>query len=85
MVEEDRSKNLLIFGLAEQDEENIEQTVSELFLELGEKARVQAVDRLGVMRAEGASKDCRPVKVTLASATSVNQILTRTGRLKESG
>ena len=82
IVEEDRSKNLLVFGLTEEGG-NIEQVVSELFLELGEKPRVQAVNRLGGKRAEEASSDPRPVKVTLASATSVSQILTRTGRLKQ--
>ena len=83
MVEEDRSKNLLVFGLAEKDGENVEQVVSDLFLELGDKPRVQAVNRLGGTGAEKARTDCRPVKVTLASATSVSQILTRTGRLKQ--
>ena len=82
IVEDDRSKNLLVFGLTEGG--NIEQAVSELFLELGKKPRVQAVNRLGGKRAEEASSDPRPVKVTLASATSVSQILTRTGRLKQS-
>ena len=79
MVEEDRGKNLLVFGLTEEEEENIEEAVSNIFLELGEKPRVQAVNRLGGTGAEGT----RPVKVTLGSATSVNQILSRTGRLKQ--
>ncbi len=85
IVEEDRSKNLIIFGLAEKEGGCIDQDVSELFLELGEKPRVQAVNRLGVRRKESveAGSNCRPVKVTLASATSVSQILTRTGRLKQ--
>ncbi len=83
MVEEDRSRNLLVFGLAEQQEENVEQRVSEIFLELGEKPRVMAANRLGGMNSDKRSKDCRPVKVTLASATSAHQILTSTGRLKK--
>jgi hypothetical protein len=77
MVEEDRNKNLLVFGLA--DEENVEQAVSELFLELGEKPRVQAVNRIGGK----CSTPARPVIVTLASATSVNEILSKTSRLKK--
>ena len=47
IVEEDRSKNLLVFGLTEKEGGNIEQAVSDLFLELGEKPRIQAVNRLG--------------------------------------
>ena len=85
IVEEDRSKNLLIFGLAEVEGENIEHALSGLFEELGEKPQVQAVNRLGVQR-KGAVDDrssCRPVKVTLASTTSVSQILTKTGKLKK--
>ena len=81
---EDRSKNLLVFGLAENEKENLDQAVSELFSELEEKPRVQAVNRLGGKGAGEIRSDCcRPVKVTLASATSVSQILTKTGRLKQ--
>ena len=40
MVEEDRSRNLLIFGLAEQQTENVEESVSELFIELGDNRNV---------------------------------------------
>ncbi len=83
MVEEDRSRNLLVFGFAEQQKENVEQSVSELFLQLGEKPRIMAANRLGGTNSDKRSKDCTPVKVTLASATSVNQILTRKGRLKQ--
>ncbi len=77
MVEEDRNKNLMVFGLAE--EEKVEDAVSEIFLELGEKPRVQALNRIG----KKCSTRARPVKVTLTSATSVNQILTKTARLKQ--
>ena len=84
IVEEDRSKNLLIFGLEETEGESIEHVVSEIFLELGDKPRVQAVNRLGVRgKGDAELSSCRPVKVTLASATSVSQILTKTGRLKQ--
>ena len=84
IMEEDRSKNLLVFGLKEEDGESIEQVVDGLFVELGEKPRVQALNRLGgrEKRSEGRPSS-RPVKVTLASATSVSQILTKTGRLKQ--
>ena len=76
---------MLVFGLQEKEGESIEQVVNELFLELGEKPRVQAVNRLGV-RGKGGEEgrsNCRPVKVTLVSATSASQILSCTGRLKQ--
>ena len=83
IVEEDRSKNLLVYGLAENEGENLERTACELFLELGEKPRIHAINRIGRKGAGVNSDQCRPVKVTLASGTSVSQILTRTGRLKD--
>ena len=49
---------------------------------MGERPRVTA-SRLGRKSSETAKTECRPVKVTLASSTSVNQILTKTGRLKQ--
>ncbi len=48
IVEEDRSKNLLIFGLEESEGENTEQAVGEVFNELGEKPQIRAVNRLGL-------------------------------------
>jgi hypothetical protein len=45
--EEDRSKNLMVFGLGEEDEENLEEKISDLFTDLGEKPRVTAVSRVG--------------------------------------
>ena len=71
--EEDRSTNLLIFGLPEQAEEQLESVVGEVFLAIGEKPRVEAC-RLG-KRTPG--KKTRPVKVTAASSTVVNHVLTK--------
>ena len=79
MVEEDRNRNLLVFGLAE--EEPVDQAVSDLFHELEEKPRVEAVSRIG--EKSKTTDRPRPVKVTLASATSVSTILTRGRRLKK--
>ena len=85
IVEEDRSKNVVIFGLEESERENTEQVVGEVFVELGEKPQIRAVNRLG-LKGKGAvdtRSKCRPVKVTLVSETSVSQILNKTGRLKQ--
>ena len=76
--EEDRGKNVMVFGLAEEEGEQLEDKISGLLQELGEKPRVAAC-RVGGT----GTTECRPVKVTLPSATSVNQILLKTGKLKQ--
>lgn len=78
MEEDDRSKNLMVFGLVEEEGEQIKERISGLLLELGEKPRV-AASRLGT-KSPGAS---RPVKVTLGSSTSIHQILTKARELKQ--
>lgn len=77
----DRSKNLLVFGLAEKDGEQLDEMISDVFMELGEKPRVAAI-RLG-RKGPGVGTSCRPVKVTLASSTAVRQILTKTRNLRQ--
>ena len=44
--EEDRSRNLIVFGLLDEEKEQVEEKVSELFADLGEKPRIQA-SRIG--------------------------------------
>ncbi len=78
IAEEDRTKNVMVFGLCEEEEEQLETKVGGLFLELGEKPKLTA-SRVG--RKAGADK-CRPVKVVLSSANNVNQILMKSGTLK---
>ncbi len=78
IAEEDRTKNIMIFGLSEEDNEQLENKVCEIFQELGEKPKV-TVSRVG--RSAGAQK-CRPVKVYLTSSNIAYQILMKSGRLK---
>ena len=78
IAEEDRTKNVMVFGLCEEEKEQLETKVSGLFQELGEKQKLTA-SRVG--RKAGADK-CRPVKVVLTSANNVNQILMKSGTLK---
>ena len=76
--EEDRSRNLMVFGLREEpDEERLTDKVCQLFQQLGEKPRVEAT-RVG-NRATGKS---RPVKVTLSSSTIAHQILRKASNLR---
>ena len=69
--EVDRNKNLMIFGLSEQDNEELITVVSEVFLAIGEKSRIEAC-RFGKRKPD---KAVRPVKVTAASSTIGNQIV----------
>lgn len=78
--EEDRSRSLMIFGLPEEEEEQLCDRISQVFQEVGEKPRIEA-SRLGQTRKEG---KVRPVKVTVSSSTIVNQILTKARNLKQS-
>jgi hypothetical protein len=77
--EEDRSKNLMIFGLPEQENEQLESVVNEVFQEIGEKPRVEAC-RFGKPKS---SNVARPVKVTAACATIINQILAKSRSLRK--
>ena len=78
--DEDRSKNIMVFGLAEDDGEQLDERISGIFLELGEKPRVAAM-RVGKRPEAGGAS--RPVKVTLTSSTAVRQILTKTRNLRQ--
>ena len=78
--EEDRNKNLMVFGLAEEDGEKLDKKISDVFMELGEKPRVAAI-RVG--RSPGVGTSCRPIKVTLASSTEVRQILAKSSNLRQ--
>lgn len=77
--EEDRSRNLMVFGLKDQEpeEEELADKVSQLFQQLGEKPRAEAI-RVG-KRAAGKS---RPVKVTLSSSSIAHQILMKARNLR---
>ena len=63
--EEDRSRNIMVFGLAEEEDEILSDKVSDVLQTIGEKPRVEAC-RVGKKYADGAA---RPVKVTLSKHT----------------
>ena len=67
--ESDRSRNIMVFGLVEEKEEDIFSKVRDVFEELGEKPRLEAC-RVG---AEATGK-VRAVKVTLGNAAVVQQV-----------
>ena len=76
-IVEDRSKNLMIFGLEETAGENLNSKVNEVFQELNEKPMFKA-DRVG-----GKASD-RPVKVTCESSSVVSDLLRKSKVLKSS-
>ena len=76
--EEDRSKNLMVFGLKEEKDEDLSNAVSGVLEELGGKARVEAV-RLGTVRSDGKP---RPIRVKLSSSSTVHQLLRRAKELR---
>ena len=79
VVEEELCKNVMVFGLCEDDNEEICTRVSEVFESLGEKPRVEA-SRLG----KKSKAAIRPVKVTFSSSTIVQQILRKSANLCKS-
>ena len=76
VVEEELSRNVIVFGLCEVESEDICAKVTEVFESLGEKPRVEA-SRLG----KKSGSATRPVKVTLSSSTIVQQILKKSSKL----
>jgi hypothetical protein len=75
--EEDRSRNVLIFGLKETDEEKLSDKVDELFEQIEVKPNFEAV-RIGRKSAD----KTRPVKILLSNSNTVHQILSKSKNLK---
>ena len=78
--EEDRSRNVVIFGLSEKKEENVEERVKEVFEVIGLKPPLQA-SRVGKTSKDNSK---RPVKVSLSSASTVYTILSQARKLRQS-
>ena len=77
--EEDRSKNLIVFGLHEEKEEDLESKVSGVLECLGDKPKLLNCVRM----TKGDKKDsARPVKVTLSSSGTVHRILQQSGSIR---
>ena len=75
--EEDRSKNIMLFGLKEEKNETLSDKVDEVFVSVGEKPSFVAT-RIGKKSAD----KTRPVKITLTGNGLVNQILYKSKRLR---
>ena len=77
VAEEDRSRNLILYGLREEEGEQLAAVVSEVLTQVGENPRFEAT-RVGRKRPD---MTIRPVKVTLPTSTAAHQILMKSGRL----
>jgi hypothetical protein len=83
VAEEDKSKNLMIFGKCEEQNEDVAETVAEILQDMNEKPRVVECFRVGTSRI--AIGNPRPIKVKLCSADAVSNILRSAKHLKNSG
>ena len=76
--QEDRSRNVMLFGLPEDEGEQLSTKVTELFENLGEKPRFDS-NRLGKRNTATGN---RPVKVSFPNTVTVNQILSKARNLR---
>ena len=82
VAEEDRSRNFLVFGLPEEEEEGdgVEKRISEVLQEVGVKPKLEA-QRIGKKKTVSST---RPVKVCVSSSLIVQQILINARNLRNS-
>ncbi len=80
MIEEDRSRNIMVFGLQEDSNEDLAAKASDMLYQLGEKPRIKECSRVGQSTGKGSH---RPVKLTMSSSDVVNQVLRKSKELKQ--
>ena len=78
--DDDRSRNVVVFGLKEQESVNVDSQITDLFNVLDEKPSFQAV-RIGLQPED---ESIRPVKISFRNAEIVHRILTKAKNLKSS-
>jgi hypothetical protein len=76
--DEDRSKNLMIFGLDECADDKLNESVVEVLETLEEKPKVETVCRIGAVKVGYR----RPVKIVFRNSEIVHQILLKSKKLK---
>ena len=84
---EERSQNLIIYGIEEKKEESLEEQILDVFSHLEEKPRIVSCNRLGrdsgVGESETDSRNSKPVRVRLSGSDHVRQILKKKMKLRE--
>ena len=78
-VEEELGHNIMVFGLAEEKDEQLSTKVSEVFEHLGQKPKIEVISRVGKQRSDAVA---RPVKVSLSSLSVVQTILSKSKNLR---
>ena len=79
VTDEDRSRNVAVFGLSEEASEDLDSKISSLFEDVEEKPSFEAV-RIG----EQSEEMNRPVKVCLRNSETVHRILQKAKNLRKS-
>jgi hypothetical protein len=77
--EDDRTRNVMMFGVAEEGDEMLESKVLDILEQVDEKPRVAECRRMG----EAKSEVVRPIKVVFYSADTAHRVLRKSGRLKK--
>ena len=77
--EEDRSKNVVVFGVTEEQEENVDSKVAALLDQLEEKPQFMDCRRIG----QRSSGSLRPIRFRVNSSDIVYQLLRKAKRLKD--
>ena len=76
--EEDRSKNLMIFGLVEETGEDLGKRISDVLLSIDEKPHLMCCQRVGIQR-DGVT---RPVKAVFSSGSAVIQCIKKSSQMR---
>ena len=80
--EEDRSQNLVIYGLPEKSEEILEKRVLEVLENVDEKPRIVSCCRMGRTVSNGGPA-VKPIKFTLSGSDHVRRVLSKARKLRE--
>ena len=77
VTDEDRSRNIVVFGLTEETSEDLDNKITNLFNDVEEKPSFEAV-RIG----EQSEEKNRPVKICLRNSETVHRILQKAKNLR---
>ena len=75
---EDRSRNVVIYGVKEESGENLNQCIDSILTEIEEKPRIMDCCRIGKVQQDM----CRPIKFTVSNHDHVRQILRKCKALR---
>ena len=75
---EDRSRNVIIYGVTEESGENLNQCIESILTEIEEKPRIMDCCRIGNVQQD----KCRPIKFTVSNHDHVRQILRKCKTLR---